>query len=163
MVILSRHQPELFVRLTAGALSGVVGGILMSVFLTLYHALITRTGATEPFNLIAMLLGYPLYHYLGAHTIAGMLSHLIFSAFLGLMWGLVFVRTPLPKASVAMGLVYGLIVYLFMFFLLIPAYYPAFVLLARDIPMLLGHLLFGLGVGLYPWIISGVTPRRLGG
>lgn len=159
MALLTAEFPEMRVRLAVGALSGLIGGVLMSMFEMLYHTFGTGLGPLIPPNMIAKLFGYSMQSNFGIYTLVGMSMHLLFSAFLGLLWGLAFPKTPTITMAAILGILYGFILYWIMFYLVTPVINPDFATMGRTIPMVIGHLFFGLGFAFYPRLVEVFRPR----
>lgn len=158
MAILSTEQHDLGVRLQAGALAGIAGGIMMAVFEMFYHAIITGMGVFTMPNMIATLIGFEMQQGFGAFTFIGLVMHLTFSAFLGIIWGYAFSKTPTIKTSLMLGLVYGYALYLIMFYLVTPLISPIFSE-ARGMSQIFAHLLFGASFSLYPLLVETFSHR----
>lgn len=153
MAIFAREVPDLASRLSAGALTGAAGGLLMAAYGLIYHGLVSGLGVFTLPNLLATAIGYPMHYDFGVYTLVGVILHMGFSVILGLLWGWVFVKTPEPLAATLFGLVYGYLLYALMFAGVMSGINPWFAN-AQGTIMLLAHLVFGTGFGLYPLVVD---------
>lgn len=160
MAILIQAHISVGTRLVAGAVAGVIGGILMAMVEMFYHGVITGMGIWTMPDMIATLAGQPMHHDFGGYTMLGMMMHLAFSAFLGGLFGFVFARTPNPGLSAMLGLVYGYVLYLIMFYAVTPAINPMFAD-ARGVAQIVAHLVFGMSFALYPRLVRSFSPITL--
>jgi hypothetical protein len=132
----------------AGALSGVIGGIAMVIFLMGVSALTSHDLlaparvmglAFEPTN--ARLAG------VGA-TVWGLSLHLSWAAILGIFFARLIGREPLA-ISVGSGIVFGLVVFVGMTYLVLPwANQPMYAAVHRMMPAwVASHVIFGACLG----------------
>ncbi len=149
MDVLTHQHPNISSRLAAGAVAGIIGGILMAMFEMFYHGAITGMGVFTMPNMIATNANFEMHHDFGMYTMVGMIMHLVFSAFLGMAWGAVFSRTPSKTTALVGGLLFGYIMYLVMFYLVMPPINPMFEG-ARGMVQIIAHLIFGVGFIFYP-------------
>jgi len=124
--------------------SGVKGGLIAGV---IFGAMMGMMGMLPMF---AKLLG-------GSSAIFGFVSHLVFSAIIGGIFGLVFGHMALNKGTgVVLGLLYGFIWWILGPLVIMPVWLGMGLQLsakgvAMAIPSLWGHLVFGFILGLiYP-------------
>jgi len=149
--------------LLLGALVGVIGGILMALFTMLATATYLQMGIFTPLYAIAApLIGRQtlvnsltngVFYFAPGPALLGLLVHLLWAAFWGMLFGLIAGGLHLTEGvAIIGGLVYGLLVMLIMLFVVVP------IVGAPDLPRLLGSLSFiiahalfyGLPLGLWP-------------
>ncbi len=147
------------IRIAAGATAGIIGGILMAVFLMLYHQFVTEMGLWEPVNRIGSLAGLPAAIGFGTATVVGLVIHIATSAIFGMILGLTLVRTPGALMAIISGLIFGMIIFGIMYYILLPVLEPAFAQAGQSIPMMIAHLLFGLGFVFYPPLVERYSHR----
>ena len=159
----TRGTDQLIQFLMLGALVGVIGGVLMALFTILATATYLQMGFFTPLYAIAApLIGRQtlltsmmhggFYFALGP-ALLGLVIHLLWSAFWGMIFGLSAHRLHLTEGvAIISGLVYGLLVMLVMSFIVVP------IVGASDLLQLVGTLSFiianalfyGLPLGLWP-------------
>lgn len=161
MAVIPSQTAQLRPRIIAGVIAALIGGMLMAMFEMLYSTLVAQTGPLIPPNMIALLAGYDLHTGFGIHTVVGFTIHLVFSAFLGLLWGIALPKTLSANVALLGGLVYGLLIYVVMFYWITPLISPTFAEMGQGAPMVLGHLIFGAAFVLYPWLVDSVSHRRM--
>ena len=149
--------------LLLGALVGVIGGVLMALFTMLATATYLQMGFFTPLYAIAApLIGRKtlltaltngVFSFAPDPALVGLLVHLLWAAFWGMLFGLLARGLHLTEgAALIGGLVYGLLVMLIMLFVVVP------IVGAPDLPRLVGSLSFiiahalfyGLPLGLWP-------------
>ena len=149
--------------LLRGALVGVIGGVLMVLFTMLATATYLQMGFFTPLYAIAApLIGRKtlltalttgVFSFAPGAALVGLLVHLLWAAFWGMLFGLLARGLHLTEgAALIGGLVYGLLVMLIMLFVVVP------IVGAPDLPRLVGSLSFiiahalfyGLPLGLWP-------------
>jgi hypothetical protein len=146
-------HPDRGIRAIAGALTGLIAGIVMTIPIMLFDALaVNRTAFFAP-NVIATWGGFPYSPGFGAYTMAGLFIHLVFSAFLGILWGLAFRKTPTAGRSAGLGFViYGFVLYWVIMYVIAPLFNPFFAEAMRGPLFLFAHLLFGVVFYIYPFL-----------
>ncbi len=154
MVYYPKERADNGTRIMAGATTGIIGGILMAVFLILYHVFITGLGLWTPFNMAATVAGFSMTTVFGLHTLVGLILHIIYTAVLGLILGLSLVKTPDRTMAMISGLIYALIVFGVVFYVILPLLSPVSAILGQTIPMLTAYALFGLGFIVYPALLE---------
>jgi hypothetical protein len=155
----------------------MIGGIVMAIFIMLSTATYLQMGFFTPmYAIVVPLIGrQPLinsmtsgaFYFAPGPVLLGLLVHLLWSAFWGMIFGLVAHGLHLTEGvAIISGLIYGLLVMLVMSFIVLP------VVGAPDLPRLMGtfsfviiHALFyGLPLGLWPVVqpqfFAGPTARR---
>jgi len=159
----ARVTRQLIQFLLLGALVGVIGGVLMVMFIMLATATYLQMGFFTPLYAIAApLIGRQtlltsmtngVFYFAPGPALLGLLVHLLWSAFWGMIFGLIARGLHLIEGvAIISGLVYGLLVMLVMIFIVMP------IVGAPDLPRLVGtlsfiiaHALFyGLPLGLWP-------------
>jgi hypothetical protein len=149
--------------LIVGALVGMIGGVLMVLFTMLAAATYLQMGFFTPLYAIAApLIGRQtlvtsmtngVFYFAPGPALLGLLVHLLWAAFWGMLFGLIARRLHLTEGvAIISGLVYGLLVMLVMIFIVVP------IVGAPDLPRLVGSLSFliahalfyGLPLGLWP-------------
>lgn len=136
-------------RITGGVFAGVIGGAVIAIFMlavSIVKGQDVWSGmkmAGAPFlGERAMLPGFDL----GA-VLVGVLSHFAVSIVWGVLFGILFHGLGKP-ATVAVGAIYGIVVWLGMFYVVLPLFGLSEI--ARSAPVgmaVLEHVLFGLAVG----------------
>jgi hypothetical protein len=138
--------------IAAGALAGIVGGIIMAMFAMMYAA-IMGMGILAPLRMIGATFYGPEALVGGAGVLLyGLMIHMITSAAWGAVFALLLPRGISPAAAAGWGAVFSLVVLLVMTYGVLPWANPT---MAARVPMMMGafvieHLLFGLGLGLTP-------------
>ena len=145
----------------AGAVAGLVAGLVMAVYAIIASATFLGQGFFTPLYGIASPIIGPeamgtsmkqgVYFDFGP-ALLGVIVHLLWSAFYGIIFGLIVAAARLRGGlAFVAGLVYGLLVFLFMSYVILPIVgvggmpgmvgYPSFIA---------EHLLFGAVLGLWP-------------
>src|SRR5207248_5569190 len=117
--------------LLLGALAGVIGGVLMALFTMLATATYLQVGFFTPLYAIAApLIGRQtlltsltdgVFYFAPGAALLGLLVHLLWSAFWGMIFGLIARGLHLTGGvAIISGLVYGLLVMLVMLFIVVP-------------------------------------------
>jgi hypothetical protein len=115
----TRDTGQLIQFLMLGALVGMIGGVLMVMFTMLATATYLQMGFFTPLYAIAApLIGrQPLlssmtnttFYFAPGPALLGLLIHLLWSAFWGMIFGLIVRGLPLTEGlAILSGLVYGL-------------------------------------------------------
>jgi hypothetical protein len=161
----TRNSDQLIRILPRGVIAGMIGGVLMAMFVMIASATYLHRGFFTPLYAIAEpLIGQqPLlasiadgifYLALGP-ALLGLVSHLLWSALWGMIFGLLARRLHLTGGkAIISGLVYGVLVMLVMVFLVLP------IVGASSLLQLLGGwafiltianaLFYGMSLGLWP-------------
>jgi hypothetical protein len=144
-----KHRSEAPSSLEGGALAGLIGGIVMSIYMVigtmLHHGDVwmTMKGAGTPF--LHERAQAPGFDALAVGVGAG--SSLLISVLWGLGFGAVFYGLS-KAATVGAGVVWGVVCWLVMFYVVVPAVGMD---VASKVPMgmaILQHVLFGVAVAL---------------
>jgi uncharacterized membrane protein YagU involved in acid resistance len=148
--------------LIAGAIAGMLGGAMMAMFTMLATATYLGMGFFTPLYVIASPLTGPqsmmtamhggtFYFALGP-AVLGLVVHMMWSALWGIIFGLIAVGLHLRGAAAVIGgMVYGVLVMLLMNFVVLPIVgAPNLLTLLGGTTFIIGHLLFGMVVGLWP-------------
>jgi hypothetical protein len=136
--------------IAGGAVAGIVGGVFIAVFLLLTNLAAGRgfwttfKGAGAPFfGERAMEPGFD-----ALAVLVGLVSHFAVSIGWGVLFGLL-VYGLSKRATVLLGAVWGLVVWVGMYYVLLPVIGLGEIATSTPIAMaIISHLLFGLGVGL---------------
>jgi len=149
--------------LLLGATVGMVGGILMALFTMLATATYLQMGFFTPLYAIAApLIGQqPLmtslkkggFYFALGPALLGLVVHLLWAAFWGLIFGLLAHRLHLTGGvSIISGLVYGMLVMLVMIFIVVP------IVGAPNLLKLLGSFVFTISNALFYGLPLGLWP-----
>jgi hypothetical protein len=133
-------------RLAGGAVAGLFGGLVFSSLMLAAHS-----GAERWYG-----LKLPAYPFLGQRalrlgpdllaTVVGVLSHLLMACTWGVLFAAVVPRVS-RLATVALGALWGLVVWLVMFLVVLPALARPLAEGGGSTGTMVTHLLFGLAVG----------------
>src|SRR5438105_4267264 len=163
--------------LRLGALVGVIGGVLMAVFTMLASGTYLQTGFFTPMYAIAApLIGrqtlqtsltHGVFYFALGPALLGLVVHLLWSAFWGMIFGLIARGLHLTEGvAIIGGLVYGLLVMLVMSFIVVPIVgAPDLLRLVGTLSFIIANALFyGLPLGLWPVVqpqfFNGPPARR---
>src|SRR5437660_4638501 len=148
--------------LLRGALVGVIGGVLMALFTMLATATYLQVGFSTPLYAIAApLIGRQtlltsltdgVFYFAPGAALLGLLVHLLWSAFWGMIFGLIARGLHLTGGvAIISGLVYGLLVMLIMGFIVVPLVgAPDLLRLVGSLSVSMAHALFyGVPLGLW--------------
>ena len=127
----ARDMRHVLPFLLLGALVGVIGGVLMVMFTMLAAATYLQMGFFTPLYAIAApLIGRQtlltsmangVFYFAPGPALLGLLVHLLWSAFWGMIFGLIARGLHLTEGvAIISGLVYGLLVMLVMLFIVVP-------------------------------------------
>jgi len=151
--------------LPRGVIVGVIGGILMAIFVMIASATYLHMGFFTPLYAIAEpLIGVQplltsladgIFYLAPGPALLGLVGHLLWSALWGLIFGLLAHRLHLTGGrAIISGLIYGVLVMLVMVFLVLP------IVGASSLLPLLGGwafmitianaLFYGMSLGLWP-------------
>ncbi len=173
----SRDTGQLLPLLMVGALVGMIGGLLMAMFTMLATATYLQIGFFTPLYAIAApLIGRQtlltsitngVFYFAPGPAILGLLVHLLWAAFWGMIFGLIAHVLHLTEGvAIISGLVYGLLVMLVMLFIVVPIVgTPDLPRLVGSLSFIIAHALFyGLPLGLWPVVqpqfFTNLTARR---
>jgi len=161
----TKNNDQLPQILLWGVIAGIIGGVLMALFVMIASATYLHMGFFTPLYAIAEpLIGpQPLltsiadgtFYLAPGPALLGLVSHLLWSAFWGLIFGLFARRLHLTGGkAIISGLVYGVLVMLVMVFLVLP------IVGASSLQQILGGwafvltvanaLFYGISLGLWP-------------
>ncbi len=153
MAYMVAEQPNMKARILAGAATGLIAGFVMSLVMMLYHIFITGRGMFFMPNLVATWGGLAFEPGgFGMNTMAGMMIHLIFSAFLGILFALLLPRMFNPGVTALLGIVYSLFSYWLVDIVIAPQWTPIFAQMTAEMgaPFIWAHVLFGALFFIYP-------------
>jgi uncharacterized membrane protein YagU involved in acid resistance len=158
----TRNQNRFFNFLIAGAIAGMIGGAMMAMFTMIATVTYLNMGFFTPLYVIASPLtgkqvmmtamhGGAFYFALGP-AVLGLVVHMMWSALWGIVFGLIAAGLHLRGVvAVIGGMVYGVLVMLLMNFVVLPIVSaPNLLTLLGGTTFIIGHLLFGMVVGLWP-------------
>lgn len=136
----------------AGAVAGVIGGLVMAVY-AIVAGLVLQQGPFAIPRLIGAAFRGPEALVSGFGTVVwGVVLHLIVSAAFGVLFATLVRRdTPRPVAMLA-GVAFALGLFVLMMFVVVPVVNPV---MANRVSMMIGtmlvmHVLFGFGLGFAP-------------
>lgn len=140
-------------RWVAGAIGGFAGGVLFGILLQMMGMMPT----------IGMLVGVE-------SAVVGWLVHLVLSVAFGLVFAATMMQSSLDRAarrvvpSTAMALGYGVVLWIVAAGIVMPLWLGAVAGLAAPVPYLtlpslVGHLVYGIGLGVaYPLVLGSAHP-----
>jgi hypothetical protein len=140
--------------LQAGAVAGLIGGVVMALFAMLYGATL-GSGLLTPLKLVAATWrGVDALTGGAGAVLLGLLTHLAVAIGWGVLFSWAVRREAQSVVTVGWGLVFGVGVMIIMRFFVLSW---ADATLRQRIPFsrgawLVGHLLFGACLGLVPWL-----------
>lgn len=150
----------------AGAIAGMLGGAMMAMFTMIATATYLHMGFFTPLYVIASPLTGPQSMMTAMHggtftfafgpAILGLVVHMMWSALWGIIFGLIAYGLHLRgMVAIIGGMVYGVLIMLIMNFVLLPLVgAPNLLTLLGGTTFIIGHLLFGMVVGLWPVLRS---------
>jgi hypothetical protein len=136
--------------LIVGAVAGLVGGLVAAIFMTAVAVssgsdawVAAKVAGTSFLGSRALQPGFDA----GA-VLAGILGHLAVSAIWGALFGVLAATLPAP-ATMAAGVLWGMIVWLAMYYVVLPALGIAYVVSDTPLAVAAGqHVVFGVAVAL---------------
>ncbi len=159
----TKNQTRLLSFLIAGAIAGTLGGAMMAMFTMIATATYLGMGfftplyviaspLTGPQSMITAMHGGGTFYFAFGPAILGLVVHMMWSALWGIIFGLIISGLHLRgAAAVVGGMVYGVLVMLVMSFIVAPIVgAPNFFQSLGWPTWTIGHLLFGMVVGLWP-------------
>jgi len=159
--------------LIAGAIAGVLGGVMMAMFTMLATATYLHMGFFTPLYVIASPLAGPqsmmtamhggVFYFALGPALLGLVVHMLWSALWGIVFGLIAYGLHLRGAAAVIGgVVYGVLVMSFIVAPIVGA--PNFFQVLGWPTWTIGHLLFGMVVGLWsvlrPQDVTGLLGRQ---
>ena len=150
------------VALEAGAVTGASGAVLMLAVLMAQGA-VTGYGALFPLNMIGATFRGPEALVGGASVILwGLFLHAVASLFFGILFSVAVIRKPHLAPTLMVGIAYGLLILLFMNYVVLPYANPIMRQRVISTPgsWFFAHVAFGLGVGMAPLIKRLFGTRR---
>ncbi len=172
----TRNLNRLLGFLIAGAIAGVLGGVMMAMFTMLATATYLHMGFFTPLYVIASPLAGPqsmmtamhrgVFYFALGPALLGLVIHMLWSALWGIVFGLIASGLHLRGAAAVIGgMVYGVLVMLVMSFIVAPIVgAPNFFQVLGWPTWTIGHLLFGMVVGLWsvlrPQDVTGLLGRQ---
>jgi len=158
----TRDRSRYVVFLIAGAITGMIGGAMMAMFTMIATATYLHMGFFTPLYVIASPLTGPqtmmtamhagTFYFAVGTALLGLIVHMMWSAFWGIIFGLIAYGLHLRGVvAIIGGMVYGVLILLVMNFVLLPIVgAPNLLHLLGGTTFVIGHLLFGMVVGLWP-------------
>ena len=142
-----------------GALAGLAGGVAMAVVAALISASMGQDIWHESKRIAAIVYGPTAYAQPGfdlGPVLVGTLIHLLVSALLGALFGIVTRRwlhmTSDFGAPVLAGLMYGLLIWMVAYFAVLPLLNPALLEVYAPV-FIIQHVVYGVVTGLfYMWL-----------
>jgi hypothetical protein len=145
----------------AGAIAGIVAGMVMAMYAMIASATFLGQGFFTPlYGIASPLVGSEAmmismkqgFFFALGPALVGLVVHMMWSAFYGIVFGLIVSRLQLAGiAAVVGGMVYGIMVMIVMSFVVLP------IVGTGAMPAMIGwpsfiveHLMFGLVFGLWP-------------
>jgi hypothetical protein len=157
----TRNQSRFLGFVIAGAIAGMIGGAMMAMFTMLATVTYLHMGFFTPMYVIASPLtgrqvmmtamhAGAFYFALGP-AVVGLVVHMMWSALWGIIFGLLASGLRLRGAAAVIGgMVYGVLVMLAMSLIIAPIVgAPNFFQILGWPTWTIGHLLFGMVVGLW--------------
>lgn len=173
------NSDQLMRILPRGVIAGIIGGVLMALFVMIASATYLHMGFFTPLYAIAEpLIGlHPLlasiadgtFYLAPGPALLGLVGHLLWSALWGLVFGLLAHRLHLTSGrAIISGLIYGVLVMLVMVFLVLPIVGANFLLQLLGgwafVITIANALFYGMSLGLWPVLqpqfFTGLTARR---
>jgi hypothetical protein len=148
--------------LEAGAVTGAAGGALMMATLMVQSAAMGY-GALFPLNLVGATFRGPEALVGGAEVmLSGLLLHALTSLVFGTLFSMAVLRRPRLAPTLVVGIAYGLLILLFMTYVVLPYANPIMRQRVIGAPgtWFFCHVAFGLGVGTAPIIKRLFRSRR---
>jgi uncharacterized membrane protein YagU involved in acid resistance len=158
----TKNSSRLIKLLLIGAIAGMIGGAVMAMFTMIATSTYLNMGFFTPLYAIASPLAgqqtlmssqhQGLFYFALGPALVGLVVHMMWSALYGMIFGLIVYATHLKGAlAVISGIVYGVLVMLLMSFIVAPiADAPNLLQMLGGLSFTLGHLMFGLVLGLWP-------------
>ncbi|MGQ0540161.1 MAG: hypothetical protein ACT4R6_14555 [Gemmatimonadaceae bacterium] len=138
--------------LKAGALAGIIGGLLLAAF-AMMMAVSNGEDILSPVRMIgATFIGPDALDGGAGIVMYGLILHVVTSIVWGVLFAAILPRTASVGFALVAGLIYGLVVMVVMLFLVMPIVNPTM----RDAvspmmtPFAIEHLLFGAALALVP-------------
>lgn len=132
----------------AGISAGLLGGVVMGLFAMIVAAL-TGPGFWAPMKLIsAVFLGQGAMTGGAGAILLGMIIHLFTAAVYGVIFAALISRRVSSAAAIALGGLYGIALFLFMTYLVLPWANPVMFANINQGWFFLYHVAYGLTVGI---------------
>ena len=159
---MTKNSTRLIKLLIIGAITGMIGGAIMAMFSMIATATYLGMGFFTPMYVIASpLIGQQvlmtslhqgLFYFALGPALLGLIVHMMWAALYGMIFGLIAFGAHLKGVvAVISGLIYGVLVMLFMSFVIASIVgAPNMLNLLGWSTWTIGHLLFGLVLGLWP-------------
>lgn len=140
----------------------MIGGAVMAMFTMIATATYLNMGFFTPLYAIASPLAgqqslmtslhQGVFYFAPGAGLLGLVVHMMWSALFGMIFGLIVYATHLKGTlAVISGMIYGVLVMLLMSFVVAPIVgAPNLLQMLGGLSFTLGHLMFGLVLGLWP-------------
>jgi hypothetical protein len=171
----TRDQNRFLGFLIAGAIAGMIGGAMMAMFTMIATVTYLGMGFFTPIYVIASPLAGPqsmmtamhrgVFYFALGPALLGLVVHMLWSALWGIVFGLIASGLHLRGAAAVIGgMIYGVLVMLVMSFIVAPIVgAPNFFQVLGWPTWTIGHLLFGMVVGLWSVLRPQDVTGLLGG
>lgn len=145
----------------AGTIGGLIGGVAMALFATIYDAIVGYGFWTPVRAIAATVLGHDATTMGASAILLGLVIHLAVSIVFGIIFAAITTRDMPPAAAIAFGMFAGLTILVVMSLVVLPLINPTararlmWGTYPRSLPVLVAfviHLLYGLGLSLVPWL-----------
>jgi uncharacterized membrane protein YagU involved in acid resistance len=149
----SRHsRPSVMSSIARGAIGGILAGIPF-ILVTMWFAASMGNPAQGPLMAIStIVLGGDAVQTGAANAGVGLVVHIVLSAVLGIVFGLLAARLRSDAVIAVAGTVYGALLYVVNFLVIAPIAFPALEMANQPFE-LFAHLVFGnlLSFALFSW------------
>ena len=158
----TNNSTRLIKVLIIGAITGMIAGAVMAMFTMLATATYLHMGFfTTLYAIASPLAGQQLlmtslhqgvFYFAPGAGLVGLVVHMMWSVLFGMIFGLIVYATHLKGVlAVIGGMVYGVLVMLLMSYVVAPLVgAPNLLQMLGGLAFTLGHLMFGLVLGLWP-------------
>jgi uncharacterized membrane protein YagU involved in acid resistance len=158
----TKNSTRLIKVLIIGAITGMIGGAVMAMFTMIATATYLNMGFFTPLYAIASPLAgqqslmtslhQGVFYFAPGAGLLGLVVHMMWSALFGMIFGLIVYATHLKGTpAVISGMIFGVLVMLLMSFVVAPIVgAPNLLQMLGGLSFTLGHLMFGLVLGLWP-------------
>ncbi len=158
----TRNTTRVIGFLVIGAITGMIAGAVMAMYTMIVSAFVLGMGFFTPmYTIAAPLIGRQtlltamhqgVFYFAFGPAVLGLVVHMMWSALYGVIFGLIANGAHLKGAAAVIGgLIYGVLVMLFMSFIVVPIVGAPNLLQMLGWPAFtIGHVFFGLVLGLWP-------------
>jgi hypothetical protein len=158
----AREPSSRFAAALAGLQAGMLGTLAMLLWMGVSAVWQRRTFWTSP-NLLATTFygGRAVHNGFSSSTVSGLALYLMLYSTLGFVFGAIAGRRGSSPRLVLAGIVTGLGWYYLSFHFLWRAFGPLIPLLHAVAPTVLGHIIYGVGIGRFPHFLAGPAAPAL--